>query len=424
MTTKALQLGILAAISLASALGLACNVDSSSQNAASMLGSPLAGRPECPHDWDFKRGQLPLAGRAINVPEFHDCQRFIEYTGDAAHYQALYAIFAAAELDALDTMATDSVQAAAEIFAEGTYPPLGIVATYSCLYLFRNGPPPDSTWRAIMAPVADAQVDCRKLVDPDTMRGKKELEVRFTRVPGFGDQDYPPVARWDWDRVHKKQYIGIKCGTAWCEVGEIGFTPSAGFPEPGGPSQKLRRTRLIKGWYDQQFLATISAGKTTPSRIRGTIFPDSGLGDYDTLVVFKRANPGHWRRVAQVSLEAPATLTPEDVAVITQYKNNLNLDATVAGGKLNTISLCHGTKSECVPGASASAVGPCDGDEMWWAEIESTHGPTDRVYKCVVRRAHDHLGFLVPGTARWRWLASDEITWKRCDNGCCEINVN
>ncbi len=423
MTTKALQWGILAALSLSGAFGLGCNFDSYTQTPASMLGSPLAGRPECPHDWDFKRGQMPLAGQAINVPEFHDCQRFIEYTGDSAHYQALYAIFATAELNALDTMTTDSVRAAAEIFAEGKYQALGIVAPYSCLYLFRNGPPPDTTWRAIMAPVAGAQVDCRKRVDPDTMPGKKELDVQVTRVPSFGGQDYPPVARWDWDRVHKKQYIGIKCGTAWCEVGDIGFTPGPGFSDPGGLSQKLRRTRLIKGWYDQQFLATVSAaGKTTPSRIRGTIFPDSGLGDYDTLGVFKRVHPGHWVAVAQVLLEAPATLTPEDVAVIKQYKDSLNFDATVAGGTLNTISLCHGTKSDCIPLGSVSTVGPCDGDEMWWGQIESTHGPTDRMYRCVVRRAHDHLEFRVPGTARWRWLASDEVTWKRCDNGCCELH--
>lgn len=384
---------------------------------APIASSPLAGRPECPHDWDFKRGQMALVGQRINVPELHDCQRFIVYEGESAKYQALYAIFASDSLASFDTLATVSVRAAAEVYAEGTYEPLGIGATYNCLYLFRKAGP--STWRAIMAPVKDAQVDCRILVNPETLPSHKELDVIVTHHSGFGGADYPPVARWDWDSTHKEQYIGITCGTAFCQVGDTGFAPSAGFPDPGGASSlKQRRTRVIRGWYDQQFLATFSpAGKTIPSRIRGTIFPDSGLGDYTIGTFTKR-----WVRVAEVLLAAPATLTTEDAAVIKQYKDSMNYDATAAGGRLNSIWLCYGRKSDCVPTSAFAAVGPCDGDGMWWARIESTHGPTDRMYKCVARRAHDNLGFHVPGTARWRWLASDETTWKRCDNGCCEVN--
>jgi len=411
-------LGILAVVVTMGAFGLGKIFNG--QSPGIDVASPLAGRPECPHDWDFKRGQMALVGQKINVPEFHDCQRFIEYVRDTARYQALYAIFASAELDHLDTAATDSVSAAAEIFAEGKYPALGIISTYSCLYLFRKDSSPGSTWRAIIAKVAGPQFDCRTQVNPDTMPDRKELDLIRTQVPGFGYQDYPPVARWDWDGEHRKQYIAIRCGDAMCQVGEPDFTPSGGFADPGGPSKKLRRTRLIKGWYDQQFLATLSpGGKTTPSRIRGTIIPDSGLGDYDTVATFRR---GRWVRVAQVLLEAPASLTAADAAVIQQYKNSMNFDATtVAGGKFNTISLCHGRKKDCIPPSFVSGAGPCDGDGMWWAQIESTH-PNDYVFKCVARRAHDNLDFHVPGTARWRWLASDETTWKRCDNGCCEVN--
>jgi len=383
--------------------------------------------------------EIPLSGSVTGIIGFHDCQRFIR--GQA--YDSVYAIFAALHIESLPakliaaappvrvasldpsviasgiTVTAVAVAAATIYSYGGTYAPLGIKPGFNCLYFFGQS----GSWRAKMVPMGPDAPSCLDpLTDPVATSGK-ELVVHAVSEPGFSDADYPPVARWDWDAVHRQQYIGIKCGTAWCEVGDpAGFTPGAGFADPGGPSQ-LRRNRMIKGWYDQQFLATVSAdGKTTPSRIRGTIFPDARLGDDDTNGVFKIAHPGNWVPVAQVLLEAPATLTPADAAVIKQYKDSLNFDATVAGGRLNTISLCHGTKSDCIPPGSVSTVGPCDGDEMWWAQIESTHGPTDRMYRCVVRQAHDHLGSPVPGTARWRWLASNEVTWKRCDNGCCELH--
>jgi hypothetical protein len=37
------------------------------------------------------------------------------------------------------------------------------------------------------------------------------------------DKDIPPVARWDYDTANHQQYIGLRCGGEWCEVGHSGF---------------------------------------------------------------------------------------------------------------------------------------------------------------------------------------------------------
>lgn len=380
---------------------------------------PRPGRPECPHDWDFKAGQMAVVGPNINVPEFHDCQRFIVYRdtavyGDtAAVYDSLYAIFAAAGLDTLDTTLArlDSTHsgtvalAAAEIYAEGVYLQLGIKEMFGCLYLYR-----DVVWRAKMVPVGTAEKDCGGHVNPAGLSGIV-LEVHRDSTTRFGERDFPAVARWEWDFVHHWQIIGIKCGRAWCEIGPEGFrTPQPEFWALGA-NGKRARSRMVKGWYDDQFLATVTPnGDVRPSKLWGTIYPDSGLDDYDTLNTFRR---GRWVHVADITLrDMSGASSPSN-----PYKSSLNIDLTVHGGRLNSIYLCRGTMGQC--GAVPSR--RCDGDGQWWARVTRA-GDGARRDKCDMRRAHDGLGH-VPGTARWRWLASDETTWQRCDNGCCELKA-
>lgn len=383
----------------------------------SPMPGPHPGRPECPHDWDFKKGQMALVGPTINVPEFHDCQRFIVYSDTGAVYDSLYAIFAARGLDTLDTTLSlldtagsgKVALAAAEVYAEGVYPPLGIRAMFSCLYLFRV----DGVWNARMVPQGRAERDCSLPVDATTLAGPTLLVRRYPS-PKFADSDFPAVARWDWDSLHHWQTIGLKCGRAWCEVGPTGFeTTRPPVLFVGAGTQKLRRTRMIKGWYDQQFLADTGAdGTVKPSRIWGTIWPDSGLDDADTVRAFRR---GSWVRVAQVALEDRSGV----VGTANPYKTRMNLDLTNATGPFNTISLCRGTRAQCHPDLTTL----CDGDGQWWGRVDdATNDGSPARYLCTVRRAHDALAYHVPGSARWRWLATDETTWKRCDAGCCELH--
>ncbi len=74
-----------------------------------------AARPECPQVWDTvplidtigdrpQQYVVPARGLAVpgpitNIPEFHDCQRFIDSRGSA--FEALYAVFASNRLDSI-----------------------------------------------------------------------------------------------------------------------------------------------------------------------------------------------------------------------------------------------------------------------------------------------------------------------------------
>jgi hypothetical protein len=364
---------------------------------------------------------MAVVGPNINVPEFHDCQRFIVYRDTAVYgdtavvYDSLYAIFAAGGLDSLDTTLAvlDSSHtgkvalAAAEIYAEGVYRLLGIRDVFSCLYIYR-----DSIWRAKMVPVGTAERNCGHPIDPTTLSGTA-LEVHRDATTRFREQDFPPVARWEWDPGHHWQVIGLKCGRAWCEIGPRGFRTAPPQVMSFAAPPKSRRTRMVKGWYDDQFLATVTPnGDVRPSSIWGTIYPDSGLDEYDTLTTFTR---GSWVHVADVALQdLSGTTNPPN-----PYKARMNLDLTVPGEGLNSLYLCRGTKAQCHVNLSR----PCDGDGQWWSMVVDAT-PTDSSparYMCELRRPHNELGTHVPGTARWRWMASDETTWKRCDNGCCEL---
>lgn len=410
------------------------------------------GRPECPHDWDFKRGQLPAVGPVADIPEYNDCQRFIVEDGGERRYDELYAIFAilddttralaapdmpmvreqtidnAVLMDTAGVMdsssASDTLQqirvsqgndtiAVAEIYAEGQYEPLGIASVFSCLILTGPGP----RWSARMVPVVSAEVDCRE-VRPDS---GKILTVHTVEVASHAS---PLVARWDWDDDNGKQYMIVRCGrTMWCEVGDSDLLPTS----PPSADPGLPATRYVKGWYDQQYLATTDEdGRTVPTRILGTIYPDTDLDQRNAVAEFERPM---WVPVSRVSLEVPENPTALELQALDDYKANLNFVPTKPGagqdpdGRLNTIYLRQGDLHTVLPATLTAAdqerVAECPASQ-WWAMIVSAETPPDTVYRCVTRREHPS-GFHVPGTARWRWLASDETTWQRCPQGCCEL---
>src|SRR5207245_9510779 len=95
------------------------------------------------------------------------------------------------------------------------------------------------------------------------------------------DAAYPPVARWDWDPAHHEQYIGIKCGVAWCEVGSQQFAPAPALT--AGPSfdpvtgftatTGSDHVYTIKGWYDEQQLAVPAGDGLAPGACHGVLMP-------------------------------------------------------------------------------------------------------------------------------------------------------
>jgi hypothetical protein len=266
-----------------------------------------------------------------------------------------------------------------------------------------------------MVPWGDSE-DCtdgsRSLSDPSA----KTLQVRPSGVAGIGDDDYPPVARWDWDSVRRQQYIGIKCGPAWCEVGNPGFTPSPAYSGPI-PSfdpvtcvsaatviEAVRVTR-VKGWYDSQRLAVVSGSATVPGGVWGYFIPSPALNRIDQVSCFLN----NWVHTAVVVVDD-------------NYKFGFE-------SGVNKISTCHGPAEPATTGGDACNVPsppPCPADIdglPWWAMTESPMGA--KTYRCVKRRDHaaelTALNLQIPGTVRWRWLSSDETNWMRCSTGCCEI---
>lgn len=411
----------LGGLAAATALALACNP-------GTQAGGPmLLGRPECPHHWDSTRTAWPepLAGPTLNVPEFHDCQKFIVAEGAQLTYIELFAIFAWDSLDhliaALDTTSqlTQSGMrsaSAAEIFAEGSYPALTITPGISCvLFYWRAG-----AWRVKVVPRSAMGGNCRGFPNPSEF-SVAELEVRRTQVEDFAESDYPPVARWDWDATHQKQYLGFKCGRAWCEAGEAGFAHSPDYVVPAALPPEYRRTRMIKGYYDEQVLAT-AKGPPRPSGILGTILPDQNLGRRDAPGAFTG-----WTPIAQVALSRD---DPD-------YKAKFNFTpGQPTDLQLPTIKFCLGTAAECYGGRGMPTTGPdCKG--TWLATpvglgppsppflFSDIQGPTGSHHpRCVTRRDHSvALGATtLPGTVRWRWTERDETAWGRCAKGCCEVD--
>jgi len=400
--------------------------------------STLHERPECGgHDWDTT---VPVeqVKDIVDVPEFHDCQRFVVKDGATYKYDKMFAIFVAQTIGGLEqrlgpvqtlpvvpqggtSTTTVTVPPAgntaavppennliagmvAVVYAEGPYGPLGIEAGLNCLYVWRfirlTAPPQQTeTWSARMVPKGNA-TSC-----PDgtvgTIGSGKDLKVLRTQVPGFtNDSDYPPVTKWDWDAAHDKQYVGIKCGAAWCEIYDDALTPSPSLPVGDNDGLDVRRVRLIKGWYDQQFVATFDADHNpVPSRLLATIVPDPKLGqknDND----FKN----HWVHVADISLDAPNS----ENAVVESYTKKFNFVRTSIE-KPVTLEI------KWTPG-----------QEFWKARIKrpGVTGWLSLKHKNVKRHTSSTGGsqYDPPGVARWRWMTTDEGTWTRCTVGCCEMS--
>lgn len=446
-----------------------------------------ASRPECPEfgEWTYwfdslkhptivHTGQLALAGPITNVPEFHDCQRFIKENGGTLGYLSLNAVFARyrlAEVTApLDRVpygdsgrtkgekprqpargiarppsstvgappaagAPRGIPSASDfgkpiavgevMVLDSDDPYLGIKVGFNCLYLYGK-PGAVSGLEARMVFVGSDDKDCKAPLPPAA--GTK-LEVQRSPYPKGA---VPPVARWEWDRTHKRQIIGIECGIAWCHIGPVGFTaPLAYGSTTGSPGQNIF---AVQGWYDEQRLAIPnSTTPPNPGTVIGTLVPAPDLETYQGTPE-SSAFTGKWVRVATASL----------ATVSATYQNKLNLDqATPTSDRTNVVSLCFGDKQTCVGKDSISSasckdpgphlagrvggimpsVSPQSSDPTkvhWWAKIESRQGKGTKYY-CVVRRQHDNIH--IPGVVRWRWAINDETMWIRCLEGCCEVEA-
>jgi hypothetical protein len=358
--------------------------------------------------------QNSVARENTDVPEYHDCQKLLVDGGRS--YGPLAAVFASKDLARIrfdvDSQKPASEQRTDEAAAlvrsiDGDYAPLGISPGYSCLYLWKVG-----IWRAKLVHVGAEHGNCLEPINPNDRAGVP-LEVKRSTVRGLReDRHYPPVARWDWDPITQQQYIGIKCGAGWCEVGPRGFNPSKAYTEPTAgiaPTPVL----AVKGWYDEQYLAIPNArsDRLVPGPVMGTVIPAPNLGSYETVTQFSNT----WRPVAFVALSQRSP----------QYEQKFNFRRTRKGAplqRLNRIEFCYGTRALCVgqedPLVCNNPSGNLETGEVWWARVVPAGGGNS-MSLCVYRV--DHTGMRVPATSRWRWLWTDETVWERCLPGCCEM---
>jgi hypothetical protein len=238
---------------------------------------------------------------------------------------------------------------------------------------------------------------------------------------GLQAADIPEVARWDWDAERHEQYIGIRCGDQWCEVGRVGLVrsrsafevgvtfssvsaqslvpPSPGIANGQGTVPERLRVVAVKGWYDEQQLDTLDAnGRPQLTDILGTVIPHPALNR----ATFK---PGDWTPVAFVHLSA-------------DYPGKVPLEHG-----MNRVFLCKDVGGNC--GITAASPCPLDptgtaaGQTRWWMRIVSA--TNDTTVHCVRRRTHG--GMAIPAAAaRWNWNELDAKTWVACEGGCCTVN--
>ncbi len=359
---------------------------------------------------------MPIAENLTDSREYHDCQKFVD--PDGADYGPLVGIWAAKDLDLLfpnPLPTTPAVNATlvAQIYNWGTpYNPLKIATDFNCLYLWFDG----RDWKASMASAGMDPNGCARSIAVPA--GPTGLVVSAPSNEGFDPADIPAVARWDRSADDREQYIGIRCGPSWCEIGSSKFHPSLAHaraymsfpPMPGHPSQspsKDPRAWMLKGWYDEQHLAVLkpSGIGVRPHEVVGTLVPHPQLGELNSRSDF--AN--RWMPSAQASLSGRSTEY--------EKKNRLALFKGV-----NLISLCRQDKPGGCPPEAGHVLPtncPSDGTGTWYAEVSSLRGKIFNYY-CVTRE--DHGADPTVATARWHWLNNDETIWIRCLNGCCTLS--
>lgn len=380
--------------------------------------------PSCPnHDYPVVSdsdsfSEVPLAGAITDIPEFHDCQRLLIERGHI--YGPLVGIWVAEFLDTRLQELADAnpprpggspnpevnALAFAELYSwDDKYPPLGIRTRWNCLYLY---PDPDTLrLGAKMVNVSDPKA-CLNPQPLSALKGDTVTNLFVTRhvFDRLSSDNIPPVARWDWDSVSAWQYIGLKCGTAWCEVsGSKGLASSNSYADPNETiAGKTKPVYSVKGWYDEQVLAvpkpSVMGGLATvrPASFRGTIIPDPGL---DTV---KLPQFDDWVRAGQVAVTGSHPKYAGDF--------NYGLSTATNARSMATVFICHGD------GCGNPTVCSWAHENDWWARIEY-QGKVK--FRCVERVDHSDENRPIPATARWAWDAKDEKGWFGCAAGCCTV---
>lgn len=369
----------------------------------------------CPNtDESFIEASLPVGEEVTRIHEYHDCQRLIE----DSQYGPLVGIFAHLNVaHHTDWVAWKDGRLAAIIvnFAGNktpvAYASLGIEPGTNCLVLKADS---QEDWQALV--VSQSTVfsvagggrnygQCDESLTWASAKALAHKELSVKRQHGVdmkGNANSPPVARWDWDSVSRRNYIGIRCDAqTWCDVGPKDFVPSTPM------TVRFRYVRflpvpyhtepILKGYYDQQFLA--NAAGDAPSSVFGTIRPGSDARSRDDIDV----ENSRWYEVARLEFADTLRPTSPDYAhYVRGYKDPTT--ATPASEKTST-------RYRLRPVPNGGVGNEYDGDF------------DQKPLKKGGIQYHFHTDILHDGppVVRWRWQTKDEGTWTFCPpDGCCE----
>jgi hypothetical protein len=353
-----------------------------------------------------------------NIPEYHDCQRFLlEGAGAREPFGSLYAIFATnpTTLGRVPTLA-------AQIWTpDGYYSPLDLKPGFNCLYLWGASP----SWHARIL-WSGTQADRCKATLPSLTIDERLMVIRTGS--STDPADYPPSARWEWAPAIGEYRIGLSADTAWLEIGRrlpdsmsvmdvstrahsLGSAIGSGDPWSG---EQLKRA-VIKGWYDEQILDlydTTTNGLVSTG-IRGFAVPDWGIVRTEMVDDYR-----DWYRSAYVYLEPVDQIHPD---AFQKYREKMNFGRTQWDDP-NIVDLClQKASGDCDVALDTLPNLQCEQEEgsgTWLARI--TNADTDLAeIRCVVRCGHE--GTPVPATARWRGVEKDAKLWMRCAQGCCTV---
>lgn len=314
--------------------------------------------------YKLKRDSTFVSAPYMAENEVHDCQKLI--SGDTLG--SLVALL-------VDTLRVRTGEAANGVFADimsydaKPYPQLGITPNLNCLWILEGDEENGSDWKAAVRKPQGSSCMYEKF---DSTPNTVALQVRRMKIPGGGE--YPSTGRWMWDSIAHQQFIGIRCGDAWCEIGAQDFHTDT----------VLSGSAEIPGWYDEQFLTYVPTGGTlTLSHIFGRIEPMPGLGNRGQIHSSGGATVA---RLKFYGVDQPA---------MNAFGRKFDFDST----KMKT-----NLKFRIRVKAPGDTVFEFEGDKGLW--------PGKIRYNALTQHAGKRI-------VRWAWSDKDEMAWFPCEVGCC-----
>lgn len=331
-----------------------------------------------------------LAGTVDLVNEAHDCQRLVIGVEAAREFGPLVGLFPVDATLALARGDFATARRAITLYSWGAaggsymdeYPELGISGGAHCVWL-RNATDTETGWRAA---VVTGSV-CGMGQAPGDSAFVYPVFAR--RYPRTSAGDYPRTARWEWDLGTGRQFVGVKCGDAWCAIMPAGSgTPrTRPLPEPLRGSDLPRLA--IPGWSDAQHLAVVD-------RARGRVRP----GPWGTVLSHPALHQDapEW---AQGILAAAIDVEDDGSPAYDLYAERFYLQPGGGGGRSDVILRFPGTSP----------------DEAWYQQ-----GPMRRRQASGVLYT-PALDTPARGTVRWRWQDDASTLWLFCRAGSCHVEA-